>query len=293
MSVAVITGSGIYALPGLEDGCERLVPTAFGTIELSTGCIAGVDVVHVSRHGDGHPRLSHQVNHRGNVAALSELGVSCAIGLATCGGVDPEAEAGDLLLFDDLYFPSNRLPDGSACTLHVDAGDAARAHWMFERPFSDGLRRALRDAIEGEGRRLRYGGCYGHVDGPRFNTRTEIRALRALGVTAVGQTAGPETVLCGEAGIPYALLGCSIGRANGAAPQSMPALMDNIGSSAGLFGALVPRLVLAASRADSDPPGVNHGFDARPDLYSADPTFARSTAAPRIASSESASQARK
>jgi 5'-methylthioadenosine phosphorylase len=293
MSVAVITGSGIYALPGLEDGSERLVPTGFGTVELMTGRVAGVEVVHVSRHGDGHPRLSHQVNHRGNIDALRELGVSSAIGLATCGAVDPRIEPGDLILFDDLHFPSNRLADGSACTLHTEPGDPARAHWMFERPFSAGLRRALNETIAADCGRLRSAGCYAHVDGPRFNTRTEIRALRALGVTAVGQTAGPETVLCGEAGIPYALLGCVTGRANGAAPQSMPALMDNIGSSAERLGGLLPRLVPAVARTDPDPPGVNHGFEARPDLYSTDPAFARSAAAPRIASSESASQARK
>jgi len=293
MSVAVITGSGIYALPGLEGGCERLVPTAFGTVELATGRLAGVEVVHVSRHGDGHPRLSHQVNHRGNAAALRELEVSCAIAWATCGAVDPGVDAGDLILFDDLYFPANRLPDGSVCTLHAEPGDPDRAHWMFERPFSDGLRQSLEEAIEAGGGRLRRGGCYGHVDGPRFNTRAEVRALRALGVTAIGQTAGPETVLCGEAGIPYALLGCMTGPANGAAPQSMPGLMDNIGSSAELFGALLPRLVLASARSDVGPPGVNHGFETRPDLYSTNPGSARSTAAPRIASSESASQARK
>ena len=54
---------------------------------------------------------------------------------------------------------------------------------------------------------MRDGGCYGHVDGPRFNTKAEIRGLAAAGVTAVSQTAGPETVLAGEAELPFALVG--------------------------------------------------------------------------------------
>ena len=62
---------------------------------------------------------------------------------------------------------------------------------------------------------MRDGGCYGHVDGPRFNTRTEIRTLAAAGVTAVSQTGGPETVLSGEAEIPYALVGYATDYANG------------------------------------------------------------------------------
>ena len=60
------------------------------------------------------------------------------------------------------------------------------------------------------------------MDGPRFNTKAEIRSLRAVGVTAVSQTAGPETVLCGEAGIPYGLLGFVTDYANGVAEEPTP-----------------------------------------------------------------------
>ena len=69
---------------------------------------------------------------------------------------------------------------------------------------------------------VRDGGCYGHVDGPRFNTRAEIRGLAACGVTAVSQTAGPETVLCGEAELPYALLGYATDYANGVQDEATP-----------------------------------------------------------------------
>ena len=69
---------------------------------------------------------------------------------------------------------------------------------------------------------MRDGGCYGHVDGPRFNTRAEIRGLAAAGVTAVSQTAGPETVLCGEAELPYALLGFLTDYANGVKDEATP-----------------------------------------------------------------------
>jgi len=42
---------------------------------------------------------------------------------------------------------------------------------------------------------------------PRFNTPSEIAQLAACGVTAVSQTAGPETVLCGELELPFGLIG--------------------------------------------------------------------------------------
>ena len=69
---------------------------------------------------------------------------------------------------------------------------------------------------------IRDGGCYGHVDGPRFNTEAEIRGLAAAGVTAVSQTAGPETVLAGEAELPFALLGYATDYANGVQPEPTP-----------------------------------------------------------------------
>ena len=46
--------------------------------------------------------------------------------------------------------------------------------------------------------------------------------LAASGVSAVSQTAGPETVLAGEAGIPYALLGFVTDYANGVSAPSRP-----------------------------------------------------------------------
>ena len=67
---------------------------------------------------------------------------------------------------------------------------------------------------------MRDGGCYGHVDGPRFNTQTEIRMLCRPASPRSSQTAGPETVLAGEAKVPYALLGYATDYANGVKPEA-------------------------------------------------------------------------
>ena len=110
---------------------------------------------------------------------------------------------------------------------------------------------------------VRDGGCYGHVDGPRFNSRAEIRSLALAGVTAVSQTAGPETVLCGEAELPYALLGYATDYANGAAPEPTPVaeLLRLIDASkevlARVIAAALPRLAEAAL----EPAGVMYRFD--------------------------------
>jgi purine nucleoside phosphorylase len=164
-------------------------------------------------------RLSHQVTHRANVWALRELGVDAVIGCTACGAVDPSLALGSLVVFDDLWFASNRLPDGSLCTFFVQEGDRARGHWVLHGgPFSEDVHAALVAGAALAGVPARDGGVYGHVDGPRFNTPVEIASLAAAGVTAVSQTGGPETVLCGELELPYALVGFVTDYANEVIP---------------------------------------------------------------------------
>ena len=261
--VGIITGSGTYALPGLEHPVPGTVQTRFGEVQVSSGRWRGAEVLHVSRHGEGHHRLSSQVNHRANVLALREAGAQVVLAVTVCGAVDPGLELGELVVFDDLHFLANRLPDGSICTLHDEPGRAGRGHWVYERPFSEPLRRALLGGAGGAGLAARDGGCYGHVDGPRFNTRAEIRMLGSCGVSAVSQTAGPETVLCGEAELPYALLGYVTDYANGVKAQAttVEELTELMGSStAALEAALGGALELIGQDA-LEPTGTSIGWD--------------------------------
>src|SRR6202012_5858551 len=141
----------------------------------------------------------------------------------------------------------------------ADAGDPGRGHWVLHGgPFSDGVRRALVDGAAAAGHHARDGGTYGHVDGPRFNTPTEIAQLAACGVTAVSQTGGPETVLCGELELPYALLGYVTDHANedrpgettpGAVPQEMMA------ASTATFAAVLEATVRRLASAERCAPG--------------------------------------
>jgi len=262
--VGVITGTGTYALPGLEGAEPVAVPTRFGDAMVARGGVGGTELLHVSRHGLGHPRLSNHVTHQANVVALKDLGAECVLGVTVCGAVDPTVPLGSLIVFDDLHFLANRLADGSICTLYDTPGDPLRGHWIYEGPFSEDLRAVLAEACSAAGADVRERGCYGHVDGPRFNTRAEIRSLAQAGVTAVSQTAGPETVLCGEAELPYALLGYATDYANGVTEVATPVeeLLRLIEASSEVFATILneafPRLV----RRELRPPGTIYRFEA-------------------------------
>ncbi len=264
MRIGILTGSGTYALPGLKsDGDPQLVETRFGAAPVTTGRLAGVVVLHVSRHRPRHELLSSAVTHQANIAALKQLGADAILSVTVCGALEPSLSLGTLVVFDDLHFLANRLPDGSLCTLYTEPGERGRGHWICERPFSQPLRQALIGGAREAGVHVRDGGCYGHVDGPRFNTRTEIRMLQGIGVTAVSQTAGPETVLAGEAEIPYALLGYATDYANGVVSQPTPVseLSRLIGASGEAFAATLAAAVPRIERDALAPVGTHFRFD--------------------------------
>ncbi len=265
MPIGIITGSGTHALPRFSEPDPVTVETPFGTATVTRGRFGDVDALHVSRHGAGHVRLSNQVTHRANVWALRELGASAVVGCTACGAVDPTLDLGSLVVFDDLHFASNRLPDGSLCTFFVEPGDPERAHWILHGgPFSEGVRSALLTAAGDAGHAARDGGAYGHVDGPRFNTPVEIAQLARCGVVAVSQTGGPETVLCGELELPYGLIGFVTDYANEVTPGEptpVARLIELMGASTVIFAEVLGRAVKALSADRPAAAGTVYRFE--------------------------------
>ena len=113
---------------------------------------------------------------------------------------------------------------------------------------------------------MRDGGAYGHVDGPRFNTPTEIAQLAACGVSAVSQTGGPETVLCGELELPYALVGFVTDYANEVVPGEptpVATLIELMGASSGAFSDVLAGAVPALEAQRLSPAGTVYRFEQR------------------------------
>ncbi len=265
MSIGIITGSGTHSLPGLAIAETLALDTPFGPAQVSAGRLADVDVVHVSRHGPRHARLSNQVSHQANIWALNELEATAVIGCTACGAVDATLALGSLVVFDDLHFPSNRLADGSLCTFFTEAGDPARGHWILHGgPFSEDLRATLLTAASQAGHPARDGGVYGHVDGPRFNTPAEIAELASSGVVAVSQTAGPEAVLCGELELPFALVGFVTDYANEVVPGEptpLATLSDLMGRSSSVFADVLTVAVGRLAGGAPAPAGTMFRFE--------------------------------
>ncbi len=241
-TIGLITGTGIYELEGHLEAREVEVGTPWGTVGCQVAMVGEHELVAVARHGAGHERLSHQVRHRANLWALREAGVEAVLGTTVVGIMDPSIPLARPLVFDELFFPSNRLPDGTLATFFTEPGDPRRGHLIMATPFSPGLRRRLLAAALEEGLEPVDGGCYVHVDGPRLNTRTEIAWLRSVGGTALSQTCGPEAVLAGELELPYAVLGFGVDHANGVVDP--PTAPEELAANLGRHAAVATRVIL-------------------------------------------------
>jgi len=76
----------------------------------------------------------------------------------------------------------------------------------------------------------------------------------------LSQTAGPEVVLAGEAGLPMALAGYVTDYANGVGePEPVEALLARMRQSAGILAALVEQVLPRIG--ELGPVGVVHRFD--------------------------------
>ncbi|MEM7339667.1 MAG: S-methyl-5'-thioinosine phosphorylase [Actinomycetota bacterium] len=207
--LGVITGSGLYELPGLGDPAHGDVSTPYGDATVTRGTWHGQPVAFVARHGSGHTVAPHAINYRANVWALQSVGVTDVLATAVSGGISSEMAPGRLVLISDVI----DFTAGRACTFFDGATDpgfgAGRGvtHTDMTHPYHPDLRDLLRRAAAAASVDVIDGAVYCTTNGPRFETPAEITMMGRLGGDLVGMTGYPEVALANEAGLRYASVG--------------------------------------------------------------------------------------
>lgn len=198
-ALAVIGGSGLYAMPGLKDTQEYDLTTPFGkpSAPIIAGTLDGQRVAFLSRHGLGHHINPTEINYRANLYALKSLGVQRVVGVSACGSLREDYAPGDIVIPDQLFdFTRERkrsfFEDGFVA--HVSVAD----------PFCTHLSQLAWEAAQASGVRVHRGGGFITIEGPRFSTRAESNIFRSWGMSLVGMTASPEAFLAREAEMCYA-----------------------------------------------------------------------------------------
>jgi 5'-methylthioinosine phosphorylase len=246
IDLAVIGGTGVYALAELAD-VETLLPTTrYGAPSgpIRIGTLAGRRVAFLARHGEGHSVPPHRINYRANLAALQQAGATRVLALNTVGGITPAYGPRVLGCPDQLIdYTWGRI--STLCEGDVDDGSEV-LHVDFGDPYTPSLRAQLLSAARRAGVALVDGGCYGATQGPRLETRAEIARMRRDGCDLVGMTGMPEAGLARELGLEYASLAIVANWAAGAGPDPDEAItLDEVLANVAAASAGVSRLMAA------------------------------------------------
>ncbi|MGE0409981.1 MAG: S-methyl-5'-thioadenosine phosphorylase [Amphiplicatus sp.] len=199
--LGVIGGSGLYAFEGLDGARAETVSTPWGapSAPLVRGRIAGVDIVFLARHGEGHRLPPGDINYRANIDAMKRLGVTDLISVSACGSLREALAPGRFVIVDQFIDRTTRRETSFF-------GPGLVAHVSMARPVCPALAEALTRSAAAIGVPHTQGGTYLCIDGPQFSSLAESNLYRALGADVIGMTNMPEAKLAREAELPYASL---------------------------------------------------------------------------------------
>ena len=240
MSVGIITGSGTHALPGFEDGESVSVTTPFGETTR--------DPRNVCRRPDP-ARLSPRTGSRASLQPrqpprehLGAQGARRERGHRLHGVRSGRPDARARVARHLRRSPFHRQPAAGWVAMHVlrRAGRSRRAPTGSS---TAGRSRPISARRSSRRRRAPVTPLATVVPTVTSTARASTRRPRSrssppAASSAVSQTAGPETVLCGELELPFALMGFVTDYANEVVPGEptpVATLIELMGRSPAIF----------------------------------------------------------
>ncbi len=204
--IGIIGGSSLnlHALNQLKNPKKSVVRTPFGTpsAPLISGTINGHDVVFLARHGLQHNIAPHVINYRANIWALHHFGCHSVYAFSALCSIDANFRVGDIVIPDQLIdYTWNR--DSTFFDYHLDSVQ----YTEFAEPYSDTLRAKLLTAAETQADAYHSKATYGITQGPRYETRAEVRRYHNDGCHLLGMTGMPEAALAQEVSMDFAVCG--------------------------------------------------------------------------------------
>ncbi len=199
--IAIIGGSGLYQMKGLQRVREVRVSTPFGrpSDRIILGTIGKRRLAFLARHSRGHKIAPTFINYRANMYALKSLGVSQVFSVSAVGSMKETIHPGDLVLPDQFI-------DRTTQRVSTFFDQGVVAHVSFADPICSTLLTTLQTACKQVEVNTHVGGTYVCIEGPQFSTKAESNLYRQWGVDIIGMTNIPEAKLAREAELCYATL---------------------------------------------------------------------------------------
>jgi 5'-methylthioadenosine phosphorylase len=196
--LAVIGGSGLYAIEGLTD-VERLeVATPYGSPSdaITRGKLGETTLLFLPRHGVGHRLSPSEINYRANICALKKLGATHLVSVSAVGSLREEMQPGDVVIVDQYI-------DRTYRRIGTFFEGGIVAHVSLADPVCPDLAASATAAARRAGATVHERGTYICIEGPQFSTRAESQMYRSFQADVIGMTAMPEARLAREAELPY------------------------------------------------------------------------------------------
>jgi 5'-methylthioadenosine phosphorylase len=161
---------------------------------------AGIPFVVLSRHGEDHYATAAPfVNDLANIWALKETGIEQILSWSAPGSLNPAMAPGSLVVVDDLLDETRSGPR----TFFEGKGIGVIRQ---EAVFCPEIRALMLEKLGRGPFPLQANGVYVSVEGPRLETRAEIRKYRLLGGDLIGMNLAPEAFLAKELEMCYGAL---------------------------------------------------------------------------------------
>ena len=205
---AIIGGTGVYE----SNISSETIPveTEYGEVEIDIFELYGESIVFLPRHGRTHNTPPHLINYRANLKALQNIGVKHILSTAAVGSINSKIQVGSLVVMNDfLDMTYQRFKT------FLEGDSKGVKHVMMDDPYCNNLREKLTETAQKMTINLNKDVVYVCTEGPRFETKAEIRMMSMLGADVVGMTNVPEVILAKELGMCYASVGIVVNMATG------------------------------------------------------------------------------
>jgi len=192
--IGIISGTVLHGTSVFRGLRKEHVVSEFGRVTVW----ASREIAHISRHDrdPGEYVLPHLINHQANLAALKALGIRDVVAVNSTGSLKKDLPPGSIVVPDDFILLADTPTVFSNRPVHITPD------------LSEEVRRGLIEAAAACGIPVVERGVYWQTEGPRLETRAEIRMMAAH-ADIVGMTMAAEAIIAKELGLAYAAL-CSV-----------------------------------------------------------------------------------
>ena len=149
------------------------------------------------------------------IRVMSKLGVKKLIVTNAAGGVNVEYKPGDLMLISDFINMSGKNP-----LTGPNLEEYGHRFPDMTYAYSVELKKLTVDVAKEMGIKLQQG-VYCWLNGPTYETPSEIRMVRTLGADAVGMSTVPETIVGRHCGMEVLGISCITNMAAGILDQPL------------------------------------------------------------------------